>query len=131
MAYMRSIWREFDCQVRGGLLRCRGVIKPVDISNSYAVRIDYRAGSSPKVWIEGLPTREEEPSDRRIPHRYGDGSICLYYGNEWTPEKAIAQTIVPWLLEWLLFYEGWLATGKWLGGGTHPEIVTQERGEAS
>jgi hypothetical protein len=125
IAYMRAIWRAFDCQVHGGLLVCRGVLKPIDVADSYRVQIDYRVGSPPKVWVEGLPIRDEENPDRRIPHRYGDGSICLYYGTEWTADKPIAQTLVPWLLEWLFFYEGWLATGEWLGGGTHPQIVTQ------
>ncbi|MDY0295864.1 MAG: hypothetical protein RB296_00975 [Acidobacteriota bacterium] len=31
----------------------------------------------------------------------------------------IAKTIVPWASEWLIFYELWLATGEWLGGGIH------------
>jgi hypothetical protein len=30
----------------------------------------------------------------------------------------VATTIMPWLLLWLTFYELWLATGVWLGGGT-------------
>src|SRR5215469_11703493 len=84
MAYMRAIWPEFGCTVRNGRLTCCGVVKPTDISDSYMVRIDYRVGSSPKVWVEGLPTREQEAAEKRIPHRYADGSICLYYGNEWT-----------------------------------------------
>jgi hypothetical protein len=31
----------------------------------------------------------------------------------------IALTIIPWLLEWLVYYEAWLVTGEWLGGGVH------------
>jgi hypothetical protein len=27
---------------------------------------------------------------------------------------------VPWLLLWLSFYELWLITGEWHGGGVHP-----------
>lgn len=35
--------------------------------------------------------------------------------------SAIADTLVPWASEWLLFYELWLATdGQWLGEGEHP-----------
>lgn len=29
----------------------------------------------------------------------------------------IANTIVPWTSEWLFYYEIWLATGQWHGGG--------------
>ena len=32
----------------------------------------------------------------------------------------LATTIVPWCSEWLFYYELWLATGEWLGGGVHP-----------
>jgi hypothetical protein len=34
---------------------------------------------------------------------------------------TIAEYIVPWIAEWLLYYETWLAIGEWLGGGAHPE----------
>ncbi len=36
----------------------------------------------------------------------------------------IATTVIPWLLEWLVYYEAWQATGEWLGGGEHPLIST-------
>ncbi len=29
----------------------------------------------------------------------------------------VAYTIVPWLMEWLVYYEVWLITGQWEGGG--------------
>jgi len=35
----------------------------------------------------------------------------------------LAETTVPWAARYLYFYEGWLLTGKWSGGGRHP---TQE-----
>lgn len=33
----------------------------------------------------------------------------------------IANTILPWTSLWLYYYEIWLGTGKWEGGGDHPE----------
>lgn len=30
---------------------------------------------------------------------------------------TLADTIIPWTLDWLMHYEFWLATGKWRGGG--------------
>ena len=116
-AYMRVVWPSFHCQGRGCWI---GKLRPLEFSESYDVRIEYRVGSKPKVWVLGLPSREEESESKKIPHRFADGSICLFYGDEWTANKPIAQTIVPWLLEWLVFYEGWLVTGEWQGGGTHP-----------
>ena len=35
--------------------------------------------------------------------------------------------LVGWAAEWLFFYEVWLATGMWLGGGLHPEDVIMNR----
>jgi hypothetical protein len=36
---------------------------------------------------------------------------------EWTSKKCIAQTIIPWAIEWLFHYELWHLTGEWSGGG--------------
>lgn len=130
LAYMRMIWPNFCCRAGGSLLVCQGSLKPFDISEKYSVRIEYRIGLSPSTWVDGLPAPDQEPCGGKIPHRYRDGSICLYSGPEWTADKAIAQTILPWLLEWLAFYEGWLATGEWQGGGTLSE-TSHNPGEGS
>ena len=29
----------------------------------------------------------------------------------------LSETIIPWAIEWLKYYELWRITGKWLGGG--------------
>jgi hypothetical protein len=63
-----------------------------------------------------------------VPHVYWDrveparSKLCLYdpAACEWSPADFIAETIVPWACNWLACYEGWLATGKWTGGGRHP-----------
>ena len=49
--------------------------------------------------------------------------LCLYDPKErsWSPDEYIAETIIPWTSDWLFFFEGWLATGEWEGGGRHPE----------
>lgn len=31
------------------------------------------------------------------------------------------QTIVPWTALWLYYFEQWLVSGDWHGGGQHPE----------
>jgi hypothetical protein len=50
--------------------------------------------------------------------------ICLYHPieDEWTSKSWLKDTLIPWAIEWLLLYELWLATGKWLGGGEHPTL---------
>lgn len=74
--------------------------------------------------LEWHPDYEEGP----IPHVYRCESnpelpyLCLFSleGREWGVEDLIAETTVPWAARWLLFYEGWLATKTWRGGGRHP-----------
>ena len=56
----------------------------------------------------------------RLPHVFPGDNLCLHFPGEWTPEKSIATTIVPWTSEWLLHYEIWVFTGKWTGGGHQP-----------
>jgi hypothetical protein len=61
------------------------------------------------------------PPRRALPHVYPLNTLCLFLGNrEWHESIPIADTLVPWASEWLLYYELWLATGEWLGGGEHP-----------
>ena len=60
--------------------------------------------------------------------------IRLYRYREFTTYKFLSKTIVPWTVEWLYFYELWLATGEWYGGGDHPstdeekiDLIAEER----
>jgi hypothetical protein len=32
----------------------------------------------------------------------------------------ISDTIIPWISEWLYYFEFWCITGEWYGGGKHP-----------
>ena len=49
--------------------------------------------------------------------------LCLYLPGtgEWTPALRLDQTIVPWAALWLYFFEDWLVSGEWKGGGRHPD----------
>jgi hypothetical protein len=53
---------------------------------------------------------------------YQQESLCLFNPEkrEWNPEQRLGDTILPWACIWLYFYEIWLATGDWKGGGDHP-----------
>lgn len=121
--------RGFDGDVRRGRLTCRGVVQPLPLSQVYRVRIEYRLGDPPRTWVEDPPLRDRGDV-KPIPHVYPGPRPCLYWpaASEWTPCQSIADTIVPWLLEWLAFYESWLATGEWQGGGVgHPPAKDRKR----
>ena len=98
-------------------------LQPSPLSNTYKVRLQYKLDERPDV--EVLDPKIEERDGRRPPHLYPKGRLCLYLPrmNEWNGDMLLADTIVPWISEWLLNYEIWLATGEWCGGGEHPEIV--------
>lgn len=91
-------------------------MQPTPASRTYHVRIDYEAGKRPAAYVDGLYTRAD---GRPIPHTYAPNRPCLFYpqGREWRSDMSIAATIVPWLSLWLYYYEVWLATGSWEGGG--------------
>ena len=48
--------------------------------------------------------------------------LCLYRPKyrEWNPTQHLAKTIVPWLYLWLFYFEEWLVSNDWKGGGEHP-----------
>ncbi|WP_052600096.1 hypothetical protein [Aureispira sp. CCB-QB1] len=96
-----------------------GLIQPDPLSGKYRVQIQYKKNSVPKVFIKH--PKLLFPNGKNPPHIYKGKNLCLYYppSEEWTAQKIIAKTIVPWTSLWLHYYEMWLATGKWYGGGIH------------
>ena len=56
-----------------------------------------------------------------LPHVYSSGDLCLYLPGQWKESMLLADTILPWTSQWLLYYELWLITGHWMGSGhDHP-----------
>lgn len=102
-------------------LICWGQLQPLDISSLYQVRFEYGLRQLPQVWVEA--PRLVHPDRGNPPHTYAPDRPCLFYPDDrdWTPARLIAFTVLPWLLEWLVYYECWVVTGEWLGGGIHPE----------
>jgi hypothetical protein len=88
------------------------------LSDTYRIRIDYQLGGNPKVCVLS-PALKKAIGAEKLPHVYEEDRLCLHYPKEksWTPRLPIANFIVPWIAEWLYFYEIWISTGEWLGGG--------------
>jgi hypothetical protein len=106
--------------VRHSELHWRGSIEPTSRFRNYQIHICYKLHESPSV--EVISPKLQTRDGKRPPHLYGDDRLCLYLprADEWSGHMTLARTIVPWTSEWLFFYELWLATGEWLGGGVHP-----------
>ncbi len=111
---------------KGNLLVWRWDVKPSPLSSFYTIKMVYRLGSLPKVYVISPMPLTLAKGKTSLPHVYSteEQQICLFYndednGREWGPDRIIANTIVPWIAEWLYFYEIWLYTGVWTGGGIH------------
>ena len=133
LAYLRVYCPDFETEVRDGCLYSVGMLQPTEISREYVVKLTQPGGKSPEVRVVA-PVLSRGRNDENIPHMYGQERLCLYLpsGEEWKPCDPIALTIVPWASLWLLYYEAWLATGEWQGGGVHPSIpitIRRERNE--
>ncbi len=134
---MRQRWPDFRVKNQmGRLVRWEGRLRP--LSQMYTVQIAFyrerKKGSAerpqfPYVTVIDPPLRRRtEKPEEPIPHHYPNRDcperpfLCLYdpAAQEWHPRKSIAHTIIPWTIDWLTCYEGWLATGEWMGGGRHP-----------
>ena len=98
---------------------------PTLLSQSYKVVITYDEHHAPKIVVHGQSLRGLSKSD--FPHKYDIDEIhnrvrvCLCLPSELDYGKPFSETLVPWTVEWLFYYEIWLATGAWRGGGQHPQ----------
>ena len=99
-----------------------GQIRPSPVSRYYKIKI-YCKGYSrrPKVVLYGDTIEGIDKPD--FPHHFEINKdkqevvLCLHMPHEFNYNYWIADTIIPWTQEWLYYYEIWLATGEWCGGG--------------
>jgi hypothetical protein len=102
----------FTCQLYRNRLTCKATICPSPDCDHYLVRIRYDYEKVPRVEILEPPI----PSSPKI-HMYGCGALCLYDPREmpWERMDNVHEKIIPWIAEWLVYYELYLIYGKWLG----------------
>jgi hypothetical protein len=101
-------------------------LQPTPLSVTYRVRIEYVLGDRPHVTV--IDPQLERPRGEPLPHVFPHDELCLYFREFDGRTDLIAKTIVPWASEWLYFYEVWLTTGEWHGGGVHPPRPTRVAG---
>lgn len=106
-------------EVGPGYVRWVGELQPTPLSERYRVQIECRGERRPVVTVLSPPLILPEGKDR-FEHVFPGDHPCVHYPHDWTPEMLIANTILPWVSEWLLNYELWHTTKKWLGGGHEP-----------
>jgi hypothetical protein len=118
-AYLRQACPWLDVRVAGGCLVARGNFGSVPWTRPYQGRIVYEIGRRPRTFIDD-PALKRRNDGLPIPHVYAADQPCTFHPSNWSPDQPIALTVVPWLMTWLVFYEGWRVTGDWDGGGLHP-----------
>jgi len=113
----------------GAFNRGRGLIwryetQPTPISRNYKIRVEYQLNKPPSIFID-TPNLRELVGVNKIPHLYSQErqKLCLYKPGkgEWSSEMLLALTVLPWAELWLFYFEEWLLSGEWKGGGEHPE----------
>jgi hypothetical protein len=103
---------------------------PSTLSRQYRIRIEMDHDLSPDVFVEA-PDLNFLAEGRDLPHVYQQEPVrlCLYLTRttEWRPRMRLDQTVVPWTSLWLFYFEDWLASGEWKGGGVHPSTTPETR----
>lgn len=106
--------------VRGNRLTWTVRLRPTPLSVMYTVRLRYDP-ANPRPQVTVLDPALADPWGAGLPHVFPGDELCLYYDEFDAAVDLIADKMVPWISEWLYYYELWLTTGDWLGGGIHPE----------
>ena len=115
-----------ECVIKKDVLLWKGKIKPTPLSKEYDVFIKYQINRLPRIQVFVTSDELKELDNPDFPHKYkiikdkNTVKICLDRYQVFNKYNYISTTIIPWTIEWLYYYEIWLATGKWLGGGEHP-----------
>jgi hypothetical protein len=117
-------------QMHCGRLAWEYEAQPSLLSRTYIVRITYSLRDKPQVLVRS-PSLVELARPRRLPHVYQQNPtlLCLYRSikGDWSAQMRLDQTVVPWTALWLFFFEDWLASNEWKGGGEHPGEMDKPR----
>lgn len=123
--------RRFDS---GKAVIYRLPLSPSEASRIYACELIVWPGTRPPEMYVLHPDLTQLADGRKVPHTYPskrEGTrLCLYLpkGREWTPEMKLSETFIPWTLRWLWYFEIWSWSGKWEGGGVHPDADRRRYG---
>lgn len=107
-------------------------LAPGAFGRLYTCRFIFERATNPIVLVTA-PDLKALANGEKIPHVYpsnGSGtSLCLWWPKEreWSSQLKIADTLVPWTAEWLYYFELWLLTKTWEGGGEYPTPPKKRR----
>lgn len=112
--------------VRRGVLTWLYDVRPSPIGRLYTLFLRCKEGNYPSVTVRA-PDLNAFTNGKKLPHVYRQSplELCLFRPGkgEWCDADKLIDTVVPWSVEWLHYFEIWLRTGEWTGGGEHPEAA--------
>ncbi len=94
----------------------------------YLFRITYICGNEPHCQI--LEPDNIKPCQEI--HMYNDHSLCLSYPPDmkWTAWTEVYKYTIPWIIEWVLYYEIYLINGgKWEGKESPAHFSENDRND--
>ena len=111
---LRSTFPDSTATLRGDTLMWVGRLRPSEVSEPYTVQITYARLHYPQVRVLAPSIVDEHEF---VPHVYDTGNLCVHDEHDWAPSLLLVDSIVAWTIEWLLFWELFMATGRWFGDG--------------
>ena len=103
-------------------LKWRFYAQPTPLSRSYQVVLVLKRDGTPDVRVMD-PDLRLLAGGRDLPHIYHKPDrLCLYLPGtgQWDGNKRLDLTIIPWTHLWLIYFEEWIVSDDWKGGGKHP-----------
>lgn len=111
---LRKSFPCYKCSIRRFVseLVCNATIQPNELCSVYKIQIRQWPGRAPRVSI-----LEPKIEPKYEIHMYSNGTLCLYYPKEfkWQKGTSIAKYTIPWINEWIVYYEIYKISGKWEG----------------
>jgi len=105
-------------------------LSPSSASRVYVCELHLRPGREFPEMIVVSPNLKKLAGNRVLPHIYpyakAGVKLCLWYPKhrEWNFSMSLAETYIPWTLRWLWYFEDWLFSDEWAGGGQHPNQIS-------
>jgi hypothetical protein len=123
--HMKLLQKQYDFlsyKIEKNVLICTGEVTSPDFIHNYRIEIRCVAGLEP--WCKIVTPESIKPS-REI-HMYTDHSLCLHYPPDmkWNGKTLIYKFTIPWVIEWIHFYEIFLINGGIWEGRESPAHFT-------
>jgi hypothetical protein len=121
--------------IQGRELRFGFRVAPTAMSREYRCLLKIHSAAFPELFVVA-PDLKALAAGRKLPHVYphdGVGTkLCLWLpkAHEWCEQMRLDETYLPWAAEWLDYFEEWLVTNDWAGGGEHPQSRTRRWAES-